>query len=47
MDTNYSQEEIQAMMVRKHQTLLLTAFDYDDITQKYKLKTQELLDGSI
>lgn len=43
MDANYSQESIEEMIVRKHQTLLLTATEFDEIAEKYTIKTQQLL----
>lgn len=45
MDTNYSQEVIEEMIVRKHQALLLTADEFDEIAERYKTKTRELLES--
>lgn len=43
MDANYSQEVIEEMIRRKHQILLLTAQEFDEIAEKYRQKTAELL----
>lgn len=42
MDANYPQNVIEEMVVRKHQIVLLTSSEFDEIAEKYKLKTEEL-----
>lgn len=43
MEVTYGRELMDRLIFESHQTVIYKSFDYDEIAERYKLKTKELL----